>query len=595
MASDERLLVGNRSNKSVLLYDITTGLRLAEVKLQGKPWGMCMYGRGMVAVAMGSVKEVQLLQMQNMTRKQYKWKTAQLTREKTKKRLAQKIKGEGGIKDDQKATLSMEMAKQLLHAYGKIMHMTGRAGSIHNDERGPLKVMKQLLTYMYETMKQKNKMLMQALEHVRDRYKDNATQLNMVSLYIQLVQEMTPQTRDRYGVERTQIPDIYGDYMRPVTNRQLFEQFKRSIKHECFLYKDGNTFVNIKMFYKQFIHSMSEVGDILERKRTLITIELLYEQMLPEYERILSMYQEDMTIELSYKEIVHAFERVLSVHEGITELVQVCEKDHSKFQRMYEETRVRKAITYTDLRDVLLKMSENIDPWMQELVRRLNEGLRECLSMKLLYEHVLRALEKTIGMFEGGKTSLIMSEKTKARMLQLKDAKITLEGELDVAGCVYGITSRGDHLVVSYNTYPWLEVISTNGRVIDEFCNPGKTEHFQYPDCLTTTDDGFIFVSDCKTNIVTKLDGNLNVLQIFNSPLLRYPRGITAVSKDQLLVCSRKAHRIVLLRPSTGDVSSILGQKDGIILPWSLSKCFKEKYILVASMYTSEIQIYTIV
>jgi len=597
VASHERLLVGNRSNKSVLLYDTSTGLRLTQEVLQGKPWEMCLYGHGMVAVAMGSMKEVQLFQMHNMSRKSYERETARLTREQTKEQLAQVIEGEGGVNDDQIAPLSMELAyEQLIHKYETMMHVMGRAGIIHNDERGPLKVMKQLMTYMYETMKQKNEMLMQAVERVRGRNKDNSTQLDMVPLYKQLMQAMT------------QTPAISEEDEIPKFYQQLFEQLERAIKHMCFLNEDGKEVVNIEMLYEQFVQSKGKVCDILELESTLMTIELLYEQMLPEYERIFSMYQEDMTIELSYKEIVLAFERVLSVHEVITELVQACERDQSKYQRMYEETHVRitpmkekdlrkhrRLFQYTDLRDVLLKMSEKIKPWMQELVRRLNEGLRACLSMKLSYEHLLRAFERVLRMFEGGKAFLIMLEQTNAWMLQLKDAKITMEGVLDVAECVYGITSRGDHLVVSYNSYPWLEVISTEGRVIDQFCNPGTAEHFQYPDCLTTTDDGFIFVSDCKTNIVTKLDGRLNVLQIFNSPLLRYPRGITAASKNQLLVCSRKAQSIVLLRPSTGDMSSILGQKDGIILPWSLSKCFKEKYILVASMYTSEIQIYTIV
>ena len=186
-------------------------------------------------------------------------------------------------------------------------------------------------------------------------------------------------------------------------------------------------------------------------------------------------------------------------------------------------------------------------------------------------------------MHKSGIAAVTIWPKGKVQLIHVKNNKITLGRELDVKPCVYGITNSGDNLAVSYNDHPWLEVISTKGDVLHQFKENGKGQPFEAPDCLTSTNDGCIYVSDWRTDTITKLDGRLNLLQTFTNKLLQWPRGITAVCDDQLIVCSTLFSSIVLLRPSTGKMSTLLGKEDGIDYPVSVSYCHESKTIYVGT------------
>jgi len=173
----------------------------------------------------------------------------------------------------------------------------------------------------------------------------------------------------------------------------------------------------------------------------------------------------------------------------------------------------------------------------------------------------------------------------KVKFINVKNNKITLGKELKVKPGVSGITNSGDNLAVSYDKRPWLEVISTEGKVLHQFKENGKGQHFKRPDFLTSTNDGCIYVSDWRTDTITKLDGRLNLLQTFTTNLLHYPRVITAVCDDQLIVCTRWFSSIDLLRLSTGKMSRLLGKEDGLCLPRSVSYCHESKTIYVGSFH----------
>ena len=100
--------------------------------------------------------------------------------------------------------------------------------------------------------------------------------------------------------------------------------------------------------------------------------------------------------------------------------------------------------------------------------------------------------------------------------------------------------------------------------------------------------------SDHGTSTVSQLDGRLNLLQNFTDPLLEKPRGITAVSDDQLIVCNFERSNIVLLRPSTGKMSTLLIEKDGVAMlkPMGVSYCPESKTIYVLNRYGGHILIY---
>jgi len=173
----------------------------------------------------------------------------------------------------------------------------------------------------------------------------------------------------------------------------------------------------------------------------------------------------------------------------------------------------------------------------------------------------------------------------KIQMIQVEDKTMTLCGVVTVGKYIRGITSSRNTLVVSYRKKPWLEKVSMGGKVLKQFDNEGNSQHFQCPDFLCSTPDGSVFISDLDREMITQVDTSLNILQTFTSPLLKWPKGITAVREDLILVCSysRENDSIMLLQPSTNTMSTLLGRDDEIYLPNSLAYCPDEKKLFVKS------------
>jgi len=191
-------------------------------------------------------------------------------------------------------------------------------------------------------------------------------------------------------------------------------------------------------------------------------------------------------------------------------------------------------------------------------------------------------------------TAAVGVGKEKIQMIHVKDKTLTLCRVLTVREGRCGITCRGNTLVVSYCKPPWLEVISLEGKILYQFHTTWKTQHFKRPWFICTTPDETILISDSYTNTITKVDESLNILQTFTSPLLQMPHDITAVTEDQILVCSNYNNSLLLLKPSTNTMSTLLGEDDGIKHPNSLAYCPDQKKLFIVSDYTNTIKVYQI-
>ena len=151
-----------------------------------------------------------------------------------------------------------------------------------------------------------------------------------------------------------------------------------------------------------------------------------------------------------------------------------------------------------------------------------------------------------------------------------------------VNGDVCGVARSEDKLVVSYVSPPGLQVLSMDGTVMHTFnTRAAGGDVFKYPWFIATSADGMVFVSDEDTSTVTQLDSNLHVIRTYSDPILQNPHGIISVSADQVLVCSYYTNRILLLCPSTGGITSILGQQDGVKEPWDLTYSPSQKKLYV--------------
>jgi len=219
--------------------------------------------------------------------------------------------------------------------------------------------------------------------------------------------------------------------------------------------------------------------------------------------------------------------------------------------------------------------------------------LLDCLKGKVVSEVKLQGWPCRMCLIDRN-TAAVQVGVRKIQMIKVKDNTLTKDRELTVSDGVFGLTSSRNSLVVSYVSQPWLAVISLDGKVLHQLGKSGKSQHFKYPDFMCTTPGGSVFISDNGTNTITKVDASLNILQTFTSPLLQEPLGITAVTDDQILVCSISNHSIVLLQPSTNTMSTLLGEDDGIEKPYSLTYCPDQKKVYVASYCTETIKVYQV-
>jgi len=216
--------------------------------------------------------------------------------------------------------------------------------------------------------------------------------------------------------------------------------------------------------------------------------------------------------------------------------------------------------------------------------------LLDCLKGEVVAEVQLQRRAHSLCLTDRNTAAVRVGRKI--QMITVKDKTLTKGKEMTVSGDIRGLTSSRNSLVVSYQSPPWVEVISIDGKVLQQFDKAAESQNFKYPVFMCTTPGGSVFLSDSGTNTITKLDDQFNPFQTFNSPLLQVPRGITAVAEDKILVCSKRNHSIVLLQPSTNTMSTLLGKDDGIDNPYSLTYCPDQKKVYVAKYNTYIIRVY---
>jgi len=180
------------------------------------------------------------------------------------------------------------------------------------------------------------------------------------------------------------------------------------------------------------------------------------------------------------------------------------------------------------------------------------------------------------------------------KIIKIDQNSLHSYGDIDFKYNIKGIARHGNNNLVTSFDYPaGVEIMSTGGAVIHRLDNKvAGQELFMNPSCLTTSPDGSVFVFDSEswsspTYKVIKLDSCLNIQQTISSPLLESLRGLFAINNDQLLFCNEKS--VVLIRPSTSDITVLLGEKQGIKNPTSIALCKTQKTLFVATREPYEV------
>ncbi|XP_052794718.1 uncharacterized protein LOC128227859 [Mya arenaria] len=171
--------------------------------------------------------------------------------------------------------------------------------------------------------------------------------------------------------------------------------------------------------------------------------------------------------------------------------------------------------------------------------------------------------------------------------------QLAIGDHFKVDGDCRGIDYHEERLIVSFYNGK-VAVLNMNGHVIRQIERDGNgNKLFQCPLYLTlvcedSTD--FIYISDDRSNTITKLDMNLNITKTFQDPALKGPRSITALG-NQLLITGCRSNNIMILDLSTGQMTQLIG-KEGIRDPM-FAYCFSQQgKLLVTEVFNNSLKVF---
>ena len=209
----------------------------------------------------------------------------------------------------------------------------------------------------------------------------------------------------------------------------------------------------------------------------------------------------------------------------------------------------------------------------------------------VLSEIVLQAKPQSICMVESQQAATTLNTK-QIQFLKVKETRLTTDGVLDVDVDVRGIAAHKNNIVLSYSSPAGVKIISKKGKVIHTLNNTrAGRKVLKEPECIATASDDSIYVTDWRTNKITRLDSSLTILYTIAWPMLDDPCGIISMNRDQLLVCNYD--NIVLIELSSSSMTVILDKQHGVERPCSICFCKEQNKLYVAPVVeTFNIMVY---
>ncbi|XP_052781549.1 E3 ubiquitin-protein ligase TRIM33-like [Mya arenaria] len=221
------------------------------------------------------------------------------------------------------------------------------------------------------------------------------------------------------------------------------------------------------------------------------------------------------------------------------------------------------------------------------LVDHNNHSLKlvDTKNKKLVSQVKLPGVPWDLCHLPGNRTAVTLPGLKKIQFVSTQ-GNVTLQDVVKVDGQCHGIDFCDDNLIVCFADPGKVVLMDMKGKVKKSADKDSSGEPlFQYPYHLTVTRESqnppVIYVSDRGTNTITKLSISLEVLHTYQDPILEFPRGLTAVGDNQLLVCGRDSNNILLLDTLTGKITQLLGKKEGIESLYSVAYCSQKKMMFV--------------
>jgi len=184
---------------------------------------------------------------------------------------------------------------------------------------------------------------------------------------------------------------------------------------------------------------------------------------------------------------------------------------------------------------------------------------------------------------EDGRAVVALLDMKQLQFCRIVGDSLSLDESIQVNDSVCGVSACGSsHFLMSYCSPGGVKKMTMDGRVIDKVDNQktGK-QLFADPYNIAISKSGDIFVSDYGTSTIIQMDRNLRITQTFTSSVVENPCGIVSVNTDQLLVAGRNSDSIVVLNPTSGTVTPLLGKTDGIQQPLAMAWCPASKKLFV--------------
>ncbi|XP_052818241.1 uncharacterized protein LOC128244264 [Mya arenaria] len=190
----------------------------------------------------------------------------------------------------------------------------------------------------------------------------------------------------------------------------------------------------------------------------------------------------------------------------------------------------------------------------------------------------------------GDQAAVTLQYKSIIQLISTKEERLSCGKEIKMATACKGIAYYNNRLYVSYILEPRIEVITLDGHIIRKF----QRLLFQYPQYLTVSASTppTLYVSDYNADTVLQLSQDGKVLVDYRNKKLNRPESVVAVGPGQLLVCGNGSDNVMLLTERNGTMTEILGEKNRLTSPYSVSFCPQTRAIVVGMLENDSLKVF---
>ncbi|XP_052818599.1 uncharacterized protein LOC128244624 [Mya arenaria] len=190
--------------------------------------------------------------------------------------------------------------------------------------------------------------------------------------------------------------------------------------------------------------------------------------------------------------------------------------------------------------------------------------------------------------------AVTLRDKSMIHLLSTKGGQMLRKKEIKVSSNGRGIGYYNNRLYVSYESNPRIEVMTLDGHIIRTFQTDDGRQTFQRSLYLTVSASSppTLYVSDSNAHAVLQLSLDGKVLREYSNKKLELPQSVVAVGPGQLLVCGPTSHNVMLLAERDGKMTKVLGPKDGLKFPYSMSFCPNTRTIVVGMFRNDSLKVF---